>query len=236
MADLALSGVVKRFDGPEGGLTILDGVDLTLGRGDAAAITGPSGVGKSTLLYLIGGLEPPTAGTIELAGQNPWTLSAPALAAFRNERVGFVFQDHYLLPQLSVLENVLVPALVRTGVGPTQQNRARQLLERVGLTARASHRPDQLSGGERQRTALCRALINDPAVLLADEPTGNLDPATATAIGSLLLELAREKGTILLTVTHSRELAARFPRQFTLSGGRLLEQPVAKGASGGGAA
>jgi len=236
MAELALSGVVKRFDGPEGGLTILDGVDLTMSGGDAAVITGPSGVGKSTLLYLIGGLEPPTAGTIQVAGQNPWTLSAEALAAFRNERVGFVFQDHYLLPQLSVLENVLIPALVRTGVGPAQQDRAKQLLDRVGLAARASHRPDQLSGGERQRTALCRALINEPTVLLADEPTGNLDPATATAIGSLLLELAREKGTILLTVTHSRELAGRFPRRFTLSGGRLVDQSVGQGPSDGGAA
>lgn len=235
MADLALSGVVKRFDGPEGGLTILDGVDLTLSRGDAAVITGPSGVGKSTLLYLIGGLEPPTAGTILLAGQNPWTLSAQALAEFRNARVGFVFQDHYLLPQLNVLENVLIPALVLTGVGPAEQDRAKRLLDRVGLAARASHRPDQLSGGERQRTALCRALINEPTVLLADEPTGNLDPATATAIGSLLLELAREKGTILLTVTHSRELAGRFPRQFTLHGGRLLEQTAGTGPSDGGA-
>lgn len=226
MADLCLAGVGKTFEGPDGGLRILEGVDLALSRGDAAAITGPSGVGKSTLLYLVGGLEPPTSGTITLQGRNPWTLSPGELAVFRNEAVGFVFQDHYLLPQLSVIENILVPALIRSGVTASIEARARGLLERVGLSSRASHRPDQLSGGERQRTALCRALINEPIVILADEPTGNLDPVTARSIGGLLLELAREKGTILLTVTHSQELASRFPRHFSLAGGRLVEQPT----------
>ena len=205
-AELTLEGVCKSFETPGGLLTILDGVDLSLSRGDAVAITGPSGVGKSTLLYLIGGLEPPSSGLVEVLGRN-------------------VFQDHYLLPQLNVLENVLVPAIVKHGVDARTRDRAKKLLDRVGMGLRAGHRPDQLSGGERQRAALCRALINDPLILLADEPTGNLDPATATTIGSLLLELAREQSMILLTVTHSQELAGRFPRNLMLLAGKLTDRP-----------
>jgi lipoprotein-releasing system ATP-binding protein len=224
-AELTLEGVCKSFETPGGLLTILDGVDLSLSRGDAVAITGPSGVGKSTLLYLIGGLEPPSSGLVEVLGRNVWSLGPQELAEFRNQSVGFVFQDHYLLPQLNVLENVLVPAIVKHGVDARTRDRAKKLLDRVGLGLRAGHRPDQLSGGERQRAALCRALINDPLILLADEPTGNLDPATATTIGSLLLELAREQSMILLTVTHSQELAGRFPRNLMLLAGKLTDRP-----------
>lgn len=221
--DLELQHIGKSYSTPRGDLSILVDVNLSLSRGDALAITGPSGAGKSTLLYLIGTLDHPTSGTVRILGQDPFALSGPALAHFRNSQIGFVFQEHYLLPQCTVLENVLVPTLA----GPANadlEGRARQLLERVGLAARVGHRPAELSGGERQRVAICRALINQPPLLLADEPTGNLDRHTADAIGSLLLELGREQNAMLIVVTHSSELAARLPRRAELKDGRLVEQ------------
>lgn len=224
MADLVVEGVSKSFPTAGGELEVLRGADLTLSRGDAAVITGPSGTGKSTLLYIAGLLEPPTAGRVELLGETPVAWEASRQARYRNEHIGFVFQDHHLLPQCTVLENVLLPIMAGRAVNSDDEQRANGLLERVGLQERASHRPAQLSGGERQRAALCRALINEPELILADEPTGNLDSQTAGIVGSMLLELARDTGTMLLCVTHSLDLARRFPRQFVLREGRLNEE------------
>jgi lipoprotein-releasing system ATP-binding protein len=195
-------------------------VSFELNRGQAVAVMGPSGSGKSTLLYILGTLEPPTSGTVTLDGRDPFTLPETALAAFRNRQVGFVFQDHCLLPQCSVLENVLTPTLV-AGDARGRLDRARWLLEHVGLASRADHRPAQLSGGERQRVAIARALILEPTLLLCDEPTGNLDRHTADSVATLLLDLHRQQGTILVVVTHSAELAARLPQRWQLLEGRL---------------
>lgn len=222
-ADLDVQGLSKSYSTAGGELSILRGVDLQLQRGDAVAVTGPSGSGKSTLLYILGLLDPPTAGTVTLLGESPLGFDPRKQAAFRNRHVGFVFQDHHLLPQCTVLENVLLPTIPATGSSAEVEQRARQLLERVGLALRIDHRPAQLSGGERQRVAVCRALINQPTLLLADEPTGNLDQTTAETVGSLLLDLNREQQTILICVTHSGELAARFPKRLRLKEGRLTE-------------
>ncbi|MFO0133166.1 MAG: ABC transporter ATP-binding protein [Planctomyces sp.] len=219
---LAMHNVTRSFPAAVPGqpdLTILSAVNLKIVSGTALAIRGPSGCGKSTLLYLAGTLDRPSSGTLEILGQNPWRLSTRDLAAFRNQHIGFIFQDHQLLPQCSVLENVLLPALAGFAANGNLRERALQLIERVGLAHRTHQRPGQLSGGERQRVAVCRALLQQPSLLLADEPTGNLDPATATEIGSLLLEMASENQTALLCVTHSDELAARFPNSLTLTGG-----------------
>ena len=221
--DLVVHGLVKEYRGAEGSLRILDGVDLALARGDALVVTGPSGSGKSTLLYVLGILDKPTSGSVRLLGTDPFVLGTADQARFRNENIGFVFQDHHLLPQCTVLENVLIPTLAGGGADDAARERARRLIERVGLGHRIGHRPGQLSGGERQRTSVCRALINEPALVLADEPTGNLDRATAETVGSLLLELCREQNTLLVCVTHSGELAARFPRQMELVNGKLAQ-------------
>lgn len=222
-ATLIARGLEKSYPTPGGPLRILDGVDFALERGSALAIIGPSGAGKSTLLYLLGALDTPTKGTVTLQGENPHAMNPTQQAAFRNKHVGFVFQDHHLLPQCTVLENVLIPTLAGAGVTAEVEARARQLLERVGLSARLDHLPAKLSGGERQRVAVCRALIHQPTLLLADEPTGNLDRTSADAVGTLLLDLHREQNTILLCVTHSLELAGRFPRKFELRDGHLNE-------------
>jgi lipoprotein-releasing system ATP-binding protein len=183
---------------------------------------GPSGSGKSTLLYVLGALEPPSSGTVSLDGQDPYTLDEARLAAFRNEHIGFVFQDHALLPQCSVLENVLAPTLVaRNGRPHTFVERARALLSDVGLGHRLDHRPAELSGGEKQRVAIARALVQQPTLLLCDEPTGNLDQRNADAVADLLLGMHSAHPTILLVVTHSAELAKRFPTRFTIADGRL---------------
>jgi len=197
-------------------LSIVSDVSLTLSRGDAVSIMGPSGSGKSTLLYMMGALEPPSRGTITLNGQNPFQLEEKALAAFRNKEIGFIFQDHCLLPQCSVIENVLTPTLVSNSSADAEA-RARALLEQVGLGDRLDHRPAKLSGGEKQRVSLARALITKPQLLLCDEPTGNLDHKSADVVASLLLELHRLQETILVVVTHSAELAARFPSRFELT-------------------
>jgi lipoprotein-releasing system ATP-binding protein len=193
-----------------------------MNRGDSLAVTGPSGSGKSTLLYILGALDQATSGSVTLDGTDPFTLSVAQQAHFRNQQIGFIFQDHHLLPQLTVLENVLIPTLPSQGATLEAEMRGKELLERVGLANRMSHRPAQLSGGERQRVAVCRALINKPTLLLADEPTGNLDRATADSVGSLLLDLNREFNTLLVCVTHSTELASRFPKHYELRDGKLV--------------
>jgi lipoprotein-releasing system ATP-binding protein len=230
---LRLSHIDKRYATAAGELSVLRDANLEMARGDCLAVTGPSGSGKSTLLYIIGTLEMPTSGELEILGERPFALDGAALARFRNSRIGFVFQDHCLLPQCSVLENVLLPTLAGAGAGPTEETRARALLERVGLAERITHRPAELSGGERQRVAICRALINQPPLLLADEPTGNLDRHTAQSVGTLLLELAREQNAILIVVTHSSELAARFPRHVELVDGALVDGGERKTDDGG---
>ena len=221
---LEVNNLSKEYPTPRGALPILSGVSLTLARGDAVSIMGPSGSGKSSFLYIAGALEPPTSGTITLDGQNPFAMPERELAAFRNRRIGFIFQDHCLLPQLTVLENVLTPTLVADAKSRGDvSERARQLLDQVGLAARSEHRPAELSGGEKQRVALARALIQKPLLLLCDEPTGNLDHASAATVAELLLELHRRQETILVVVTHSAELAARFPVRY-----ELLEQNLVR--------
>jgi lipoprotein-releasing system ATP-binding protein len=210
----------KQYPTALGPLQILSDIDLSLAPGDAASIIGPSGSGKSTLLYILGALEPPTAGTVTLNGRNPFALKEPELAAFRNKQVGFVFQDHCLLPQCSVTENVMIPTLVADGRDQYME-RAKTLLDQVGLGARVNHRPGELSGGEKQRVALARALIRQPVLLLCDEPTGNLDSVSAGVVTELLLDLHARQHSILIVVTHNLELAAKFPLRFELNGGRL---------------
>lgn len=217
---LEATHLTKDYPTPRGSLSVLEGVDLSLARGDAASIVGPSGCGKSTLLYIMGTLEPPSSGSVSLAGRDPFEMGEADLARFRNETIGFIFQDHCLLPQCSVLENVLTPTLVAPQ-GEDHEARARKLLAQVGLGTRIDHRPGELSGGEKQRVAVARALIRDPALLLCDEPTGNLDPETAESVASLLLDLEAREERVLIVVTHSGELAARFPQRFALQGGRL---------------
>jgi lipoprotein-releasing system ATP-binding protein len=198
---------------------VLRGVSFEMAAGESLAVVGPSGSGKSTLLHIIGTLDRPTSGDVRIDGQTPHALPEPELAAFRNRRIGFVFQDHHLLPQYSVLENVLMPALVAGRDHTQAAGRARSLLERVGLERRLGHRPAELSGGERQRAAVARALLNRPGLLLCDEPTGNLDAASAASVASLLFELHREEAGLLILVTHSAELAARAGRRMRLSEG-----------------
>jgi predicted ABC-type transport system involved in lysophospholipase L1 biosynthesis ATPase subunit len=238
---LTLVDVSRSFPSPAGpALQVLSGVSLEIATGESVAIVGPSGSGKSTLLHIMGGLDRATAGRVLLDGQSLGDLDESALAAVRNTRIGFVFQSHYLLPQCSVLENVLIPTMARrkaegrlpkeagddADVVPASPGeefaRGRRLLEIVGLGHRLDHFPGQLSGGERQRVALVRALINQPDLLLADEPTGALDLATASDLARLLVELNREQGLALVTVTHSRDLAQAMGRQLTLRAGRLV--------------
>jgi lipoprotein-releasing system ATP-binding protein len=218
---LVASHLRKEYPTRSAPLIVLEDINLELGRGELVAVMGPSGSGKSTLLHLLGALERPTSGSVRLDGLDPWSLTERQLAAFRNQRIGFVFQDHHLLPQCSALENVLIPTLVQRNSGPDREQRARSLLERVGLSDRLEHRPAELSGGERQRVAVARALINQPLLLLADEPTGNLDRKSAQAVGELLCELARQEQAILVAVTHSMELARQFPQRRELCDGRL---------------
>ncbi len=227
MPDLVeLAGVTKSYLSPEGVETpVLRGIDLTLAAGASVAICGPSGCGKSTLLNIIGTLDRANAGSVRLAGRDVTSLDEKALAEVRAGVVGFVFQLHHLLPQCSILENVLVPTLVSKNVQDVE-GRARKLLERVGLGARLSHRPGQLSGGECQRAAVVRALINKPQLLLADEPTGSLDRASAEALAQLLGELNREEGVALLYVTHAPELAAKAGRVLRLRDGRFEPSPA----------
>jgi ABC-type lipoprotein export system ATPase subunit len=231
---LKLTAVSRRYDSPAhtNSLTVLDGISLEVQQGESLAIVGPSGSGKSTLLQIIGTLDQPSGGSVIFGGQVLNDLTEAQLAEVRNQRIGFVFQAHYLLPQCTVLENVLVPTLAvgKTKATNDHNQRAERLLQRVGLAERTMHRPGQLSGGERQRVAVVRALINQPQLLLADEPTGALDHASADQLGRLLVELNREEGVTLIVVTHARELAQRMKRVLILRDGHLMTNQIGVGA------
>jgi lipoprotein-releasing system ATP-binding protein len=219
---LSVHEVTKSFLLGEQAVRVLRGASLEMTGGEAAAIVGPSGSGKSTLLHLIGTLDRPDSGSIEIDGRDPLGLPEPELARFRNRRIGFVFQDHHLLPQCSVLENVLLPTLASPRDTDAARDRATELLRRVALDHRLGHRPAELSGGERQRVAVARALVNRPSLLLCDEPTGSLDGKTAEAVSDLLLELHRQEGMMMIVVTHSPDLAGRFERRYALEDGRCV--------------
>ncbi len=222
MSDLVVSDVTKQYPTRAEPLDVLRGVSLQLAAGENLAILGPSGCGKSTLLHIIGTLDAPTSGQVTLGGDNPFDLDEPRLALFRNHKIGFIFQDHHLLPQCSALENVLLPTLADGHAHPESLARARMLLDRVGLGNRLDHLPAELSGGERQRTAIARALVNRPALLLADEPTGNLDRATAATVARLLVELQAQEQTMLIVVSHSLDLANMLMRRMELNEGKLV--------------
>lgn len=223
---LELIDVVKEYSAPSAGdnLKVLDGVSLKVEKGTSLAVVGPSGSGKSTLLNIIGGLDRPTSGKVMLDGSDLGSLGDHQLSRVRNLKIGFVFQLHHLLPQLTVLENVLVPTLA--GMTKSDRNedaqRAESLLERVGLADWIGHRPGELSGGQMQRVAVVRALINEPSLLLADEPTGSLDKAASENIADLLVELNETDGVTLIAVTHSTELADRMGKVFKISDGKLI--------------
>ncbi len=221
---LQADAIDMQYETPTEPLVVLRDVCLTLADGESASITGPSGSGKSTLLNILGSLEPPTSGSVIIDGCDPYALTAPELALFRNRHVGFVFQDHHLLPQCTVLENVLLPALADKRSGSGRLQRARMLLDRVGMAERLGHRPSEISGGERQRVALARALINEPALILADEPTGSLDRSTSEAVADLLWDLHSQEARILIVVTHNETLAARAGRRFDLKDGVLVQR------------
>jgi lipoprotein-releasing system ATP-binding protein len=224
MSKLSVKDLRKEFSSAAETLRVLDGLDLELSGGENLAIVGPSGCGKSTLLYILGTLDSPSAGQVLLDDVDPFQLGPIELASFRNQSIGFVFQDHHLLPQLNLLENVLVPAMATGKPKPEAVQRARQLIADVGLDGRLNHLPGQLSGGERQRVAVARALLNQPKLLLADEPTGNLDGENTERIAKLLLELPKRDGAMLIIVTHSDWLASQAQRRMRLENYRL--QPV----------
>ena len=225
---LRLEEVYKQYENSDSEpVPVLNGISLTVRRGDSLAVVGPSGCGKSTLLNILGSLDSPTRGSIQLDGEELAHLSEPELATIRNKKIGFIFQSHHLLPQCSVLENVLIPTLADTGRAPADAaERARQLLERIGLEHRLTHRPAQLSGGECQRVAVVRSLINRPSLILADEPTGALDHSTAESLGNLLVELNRDDQVTLIVVTHSAELAAKMGAIRQLLDGRFLDDTL----------
>lgn len=222
MSDFVALNVVKEFETPTEPLRILDDVTVELNRGDNLAVIGPSGSGKSTFLHIAGTLDTPTSGSVEVLGTSLASLDETAMAAFRNDHIGFIFQEHHLLPQLSALENVLIPVVATGSTDAKSVERGKMLLEKVGLADRMTHRPGALSGGERQRVAVARALIRNPELLLADEPTGSLDQANAEKIGAILLDLQQHENTMLICVTHSAELAGLFQKHVRLENGKFV--------------
>ena len=219
-------GVQKKFLEGRHALEILKGIDLDIASGEQVAIMGASGSGKSTLLHILGGLDEPTAGTVRIDGQAISGLSAPALGRLRNSALGFVYQFHHLLPEFSALENVAIPKMIAGADRAQARDEAMALLESVGLKDRAAHRPARLSGGEQQRVAMVRALANDPSLLLADEPTGNLDVHTADSVFDMMLRLVRETGLSALVATHNPDLARRMDRAVTIADGKLAAATV----------
>lgn len=222
MTDFLARNLIKEFETPSQPLRILDGVSVELERGQNLAVIGDSGSGKSTFLHIAGTLDSPTSGAVELLGTDLAELGESQLAQFRNDNIGFIFQEHHLLPQLSALENVLVPVVAQGAADDQAIERAKMLLESVGLAERMAHRPSALSGGERQRVAVARALIRKPALLLADEPTGSLDSVNAEKVGQMLLDLQQQNNTILICVTHSTSLATLFQKQSRLDNGKFV--------------
>ena len=218
----------KSFPTGDASIDVLSGLELSISRGERVAIIGQSGVGKSTLLQILGTLDHPTAGTVRFAGEDVFEKSGPELAALRNRQLGFVFQFHHLLPEFNALENVMMPGLIRGLDRDAMRDAASTMLREVGLEHRFGHRVGKLSGGERQRVAVARALVLDPPLLLADEPTGNLDPETGDQITELLLGMNRSRGTTLVVVTHSTSLAARLGRTLVLEQGRLHDAGASK--------
>jgi len=220
---LKVSNLHKNFGDSSNRVPVLKGISFEINDGESLVITGPSGSGKSTFLHCLGTLTAPSSGEINIDGRNPFEQSERDLARFRNRVIGFVFQDHHLLPQYSVIENVLMPAFAFPDPRVHPEQRAKELLDKVELSHRLNHRPGKLSGGERQRVAVARALMNRPSLLLCDEPTGNLDHSTASSVTSLIFDLHKEDNRILVVVTHSLQLAAEFPRHFELEGGKCVE-------------
>ena len=220
---LEAEGVVREFREGTSTLRVLDGLDLRLQRGECVAIVGASGSGKTTLLQILGGLDRPTLGSVRIEGRDLHALNEIERSALRNRTIGFIYQFHHLLPEFSALENVAMPLLVRRMATAEAKSRAGAILEEVGFGSRLTHHPHQLSGGERQRAAVARALVTEPAFVLADEPTGNLDGRNAEQVFELMLRLNRDRRTTLVIVTHDARLAARMDRVLTLTEGRLVE-------------
>jgi lipoprotein-releasing system ATP-binding protein len=219
---LTVTGLRKEYPTPAEPLVVLRDVELTLAPGEAIAIVGPSGSGKSTLLNILGTLDRPTAGNVRLGDTDPFALNETDLAKFRSTSVGFIFQDHHLLPQCTAVENVLLPRIASAGKADSQAvSRAKELLNQVGLSNRETHFPSELSGGERQRVAIARAMMNEPGLLLCDEPTGNLDATNSHAVGELLSAVPKRLNAILVVVTHSESLASTFARRVKMDDGRL---------------
>lgn len=227
MPALEVEDLTKTFPSQHHDLEVLKGISFSMEKGENLVLVGPSGSGKSTLLHIVGTLDHPTSGTVRIESQNPFELSERELARFRNQNIGFVFQEHYLLPQLTVLENVLVPTIAEGSSTRQEEERARELIDQIGLTPRIHHRPAELSGGERQRVAIARSLIFSPSLVLADEPTGSLDQKNSNLVAEMLLKMQQTVDAMLIVVTHSLDLAGQFSRQLKFADGQVTDSEAA---------